>query len=110
MRTYTIGSPAISTRLILKHNSKNKFSLFFWDDVNSTIPTVMTGVTITLEIEEVLGGTVTTWTATNTLNEAVFDQSPASSQFTWDTRPFQVIFTKTAIREVVMTGEVQVQR
>jgi|SRR5690349_2888872 len=110
MRVFTVGSPAVSSRLIVKHNSRNKFSFFFWDDVNNTIPTVMTGVTITIEIEEVLGGSVTTWTATNTLNEAIFDQPAATVQFAWDTRPFQVIFTKTAIREVVMTGEVQVQR
>lgn len=110
MRTFAIGSPAISSRLIVKHNSRNRFSLFFWDDVASTIPTVMTGAVVTIEIEEILGNAPTVWTATNVSNEAVFDQLAATVQFTWDTRPFQVVFTKTANRDIVMTGEVQVQR
>lgn len=110
MRTFTIGSTAISAVLDLKHNSRNKFSLFFWDDAANTVPTVLTGATVTIELYETPGAAPTVWTGTNSVNEVVFDESAATCQFTWDTRPFRVVFTKAAIPDAVMTGEARVQR
>ena len=109
MRTFIVGDPAISTRLLVKYNSRNKFSLFFWDDAGNSIPTSLTDTVVTIEIDET-PGVPTTWTATNAVNAAVFDQAAATVQFTWDTRPFRVVFTKSGLRDVVMTGEAQVQR
>lgn len=105
-----IGSPAVSSLLKVKHNSQNKFSLFFWDNVANTIPTVLTGAVITIEIEETIGGAVTIWTGVNTTNQVEFNIAAGASQFTWDTRPFQVVFTKSGNRDVIMSGEAQVQR
>lgn len=110
MRTFTIGSLAVSTVINLKYNSRNRFSLFFWDDDESTVATDLTGAVITVELDEILGSAPTVWTATNTVNEAVFEQSAASCQFTWDTRPFRVVFTKAGARDVIMSGEARVQR
>ncbi len=109
-RIFTIGSTAVSAQLSLKYNSKNKFSLFFWDDLASTVATSLTGAVVTIELIE-SSILTTTWTATNNgVNEAIFDQASGTVQFAWDARPFQVIFTKAGVRDKVMTGEARIQR
>ena len=109
-RIFTVGSTAVSAQLSLKYNSRNKFSLFFWDDNASTVPTSLTGVVVTIELLET-DILTTTWTATNNgVNEAIFDQASSTAQFTWDARPFRVIFTKAGVRDIVMTGEARIQR
>jgi hypothetical protein len=110
MRVFVVGSEAVSTILKLKYNSRNKFTLFFWDNSAATIPTDLTGVVVTIELDEIPGSAPTVWTATNATNGATFDQTAASSQFAWDSRPFRVVFTKAGARDVVMTGEAEVQR
>jgi hypothetical protein len=108
MRITTIGSVAISAELTIKYNSRNKFSLFFWDDVGDTIPSSLVGATITIEIDDT---TLVTWTATNVVNEAVFDQAATTVQFTWDAKPYRVVITKAGpIRDVVFTGTARIQR
>jgi hypothetical protein len=107
MRTIKIGSQAINAELVLKYNSRNKFSLFFWDNVGDTLPSDLTGSVITLEIDDT---SPVTWTATNSANEAIFDQAPNTVQFTWDSKTYRVVLTKTAIRDVVFTGTVRIQR
>ena len=112
MRIVEIGAEAINAKLWIKNNARNKFSLTFWDDVAKTIPSTLTGATIIIELVE-SSVLTTVWTATIVGNVATFDQAASTAQFTWESRPFHVVLTKTAIptlREVVMTGEAEIQR
>ena len=111
MRIVELGATAIRALLLIKYHSRNKFTLSFWDDEDKTIPTNMVGVTLTIEIDEPSPTSPIVWTATIAGNVATFDIAAVNTDFAWDTRSFQVIFDKVAIpREVVMTGEVQIQR
>lgn len=112
MRIVEIGAEAINAKLWIKYNARNKFSLSFWDDVAKTIPSSLSGATVAIELVESAILT-TVWTSTIAANVATFDQAASSAQFTWETRPFHVVLTKPAIptlREVIMTGEAEIQR
>lgn len=110
MRTIEAGSEAIAAVLKLKYNSRNKFSLFFWDDAACTIPSNLSSTVITLEIDDPSAAAPTVWTATISTNQATFDQAAASVQYTWDVKRFRVVLTKSGARDIAITGEARIQR
>jgi len=109
-RTVEVGSVAIVAVLRLKFNSRNKFVLYFWNDVENTVPASLAGTSITIEIDDPDG--MVTWTSVILANSATFDQPSEDVQFSWDAQPFRVMLAKTipVIRETVITGEVAIQR
>jgi hypothetical protein len=111
VRVIEIGNKLINVRCLITYNSKCSIQVVFWEDEEGTQPSDLSAVTsITMEVKVSPVSTVA-WTGSAAGNVVTFDLTSAQTTVDWDTRPFVLVFLKPGTtRNVVLAGEVQVQR
>ena len=94
-----------------KYDSQQDFSVFFWDDEDTTIPSNLASTTVTLEIDQpTVAGLVFTGTVVGTTNEVQFSITDSESTVTWSKANFRLVYVNSGIRRVILSGEVRVQK
>ena len=107
----TLGQELLSGLFQLKYNSQQDFSVFIWDDEAHLVPSVLTSTVVTLEIDQpTTSGLVFTGTVVGSTNEVQFSVTAAQSTVTWDKATFRLVYVNSGLRNVILSGEVRVQR
>jgi hypothetical protein len=106
-----IGVQLPDVPFLLKYNSVNDFSIFFWNDEDGTIPTDLTGAVATIEVDIPNPNTVyATGVRVASTNEMQFVITAVSSTTIPSGTTFRVVLTKSGSRFIIASGKVRVQK
>ncbi len=107
----TLGQELLSGIFRLKYNSQQNFSVFIWDDEAHLVPSNLSATTVTLEIDQpTVSGLAFTGTVVGATNEVQFSITATQSTVTWDKSTFRLVYVNSGLRNVILSGEVRVQR
>lgn len=110
MRTIKIGDQLVSALFMIIQKSYCQQLLYFWDDAAATLPSDLSGVSAaTLEVY-VDATTTLTWPGAIISNQVSFNLTDTQTDVAWDSRPYNLVLTKSGHPYVVLSGEVVVQR
>lgn len=109
MRVIEVGDKLPSIDLLITYKSECSPIVLFWEDPGATVPSDLSNVLDCFVEVYVDPLTTLVWPAGNSDNSITVTLSEADTTVEWESRPFNLIFMKP-LRNVVLSGEVQVQR